>query len=382
MIARSAKREGGREQVDSRRFERLFFGTAILGLLAVAVPTVVIDPFFHYHGPLPGLAYELKNERYQNDGILRYFSYDAVMIGTSMMANFKTTEMDGLFGVDSVKVSYFGGNYKEIGDALKVALKANPDIRMVLMTTDLSALIQDKDASYYGNAGDASYVYPTFMIDGDPFTDVYYILNKTILLEDTLGTVRYTRAGGETTSFDDYSFWEEGQVFGREAVLATYERPPRSELSFRMSEEDKELVRGNVRQNVADIARAYPSVDFYVFIPPYSICYWDVQHQNGIAERDIDGMEVEIEELVGIHNIRLFAFGDRQDIVCDLDNYKDQAHYSAAVNSELLRCMAAGEGRLTKDNYQDYIRRIRELYMGYDYDRIYVRPDIQGSSGL
>ncbi len=54
--ARSAKREGGRDQVDSRRFERLFFGTAILGLLAVAVPTVVIDPFFHYHGPQIGRA--------------------------------------------------------------------------------------------------------------------------------------------------------------------------------------------------------------------------------------------------------------------------------------------------------------------------------------
>lgn len=354
-----------------RRFVRVFFGVVLLGLLSFALPTIVIDPFFHYHGPLPGMAYELKNERYQNDGIARHFTYDAILTGTSMMANFKTTETDRLFGVDSVKVSYFGGNHKEIGDALKVALKANPDIRMVLMTTDLSTLIQDKDASYYGNAGDASYVYPRYMIDGNPFSDVYYILNKTIFLEDTLGTIRYTRAGGETTSFDAYSFWEGGQVFGKEAVLATYDRPPRSELSFGMSEEEKELVRGNVRQNIADIALAYPEVTFYVFIPPYSICYWDVQHQNGIARRDMDGMEAEIEELAGIENIRLFAFGDREDIVCDLDNYKDQAHYSAAVNSELLRCMAEGEGRLTKENYKDYMSRIRKLYMGYDYDHLY-----------
>ena len=364
------KREGG-ERMDGRRFERFFFVTVLLGLLAFALPTIVIDPFFHYHGPLPGVAYELKNERYQNDGIARHFSYDAILTGTSMMANFKTTEVDSLFGVDSVKLSYFGGNYKEIGDALRVALRANPDIRMVLMTTDLSALIQDKDASYYGNAGDAGYVYPRFMIDGDPFTDVYYILNKTIFLEDTLGAVRYTRAGGETTSFDAYSFWEQGQVFGKEAVLATYERPPRSDLAFGMSQEDKELVRGNVRQNVADIALAYPEVTFYVFIPPYSICYWDVQHQNGIAQRDIDGMEAEIQELVGIENIRLFAFGDREDIVCDLDNYKDQAHYSAAVNAELLRCMAEGEGLLTEEDYKAYIDRIRELYMGYDYESLY-----------
>ena len=40
-----------------------------VGILAViAVITIIIDPFFHYHKPLESLEYPMLYERYQNDG--------------------------------------------------------------------------------------------------------------------------------------------------------------------------------------------------------------------------------------------------------------------------------------------------------------------------
>ena len=64
-------------------------GTIIIGGLLI----VVVDPFFHYHAPLESLEYPLirDNERYQNDGILRHFTYDTIITGTSMTENFETS---------------------------------------------------------------------------------------------------------------------------------------------------------------------------------------------------------------------------------------------------------------------------------------------------
>ena len=54
---------------------------AILGFFAGI--TAYIDPLFHYHAPLEKYSYPLNDERYQNDGIVKHFEYDAIITGSS-----------------------------------------------------------------------------------------------------------------------------------------------------------------------------------------------------------------------------------------------------------------------------------------------------------
>ena len=77
-------------------------------LVLLGSVTVVIDPFFHYHAPLPFLQYDIFYQRYQNDGIIKHFDYDAVITGNSLCENFKSSELDALFGTHSVKVPFSG----------------------------------------------------------------------------------------------------------------------------------------------------------------------------------------------------------------------------------------------------------------------------------
>ena len=91
------------------RFKRWMIAVLAVFLLAVVGVCgliAVVDPYFHYHKPLPYFSYTLDNERYQNDGILRHFDYDAVITGSSMTENFKPSELDELFGVNAVKVPF------------------------------------------------------------------------------------------------------------------------------------------------------------------------------------------------------------------------------------------------------------------------------------
>ena len=130
-------------QKDSKKwfFKCLAVLAALLGLTAVIV--IIVDPYFHYHGPLSFLSYKLYDERYTNDGISRHFDFDALITGTSMAQNFKPSEMDALFGTNSVKEAFSGAGYQEIADNLdsprqKSSKSACPSANPLLARTSWS----------------------------------------------------------------------------------------------------------------------------------------------------------------------------------------------------------------------------------------------------
>lgn len=64
--------------MSGKKWSILTLGILVFSLVVLGGLTAVIDPFFHYHAPLEGLAYPLTDpyERYQNDGIVRHFDYE------------------------------------------------------------------------------------------------------------------------------------------------------------------------------------------------------------------------------------------------------------------------------------------------------------------
>lgn len=345
------------------------WGIMSLSLLAVLLLvlgglTVIVDPFFHYHAPLKGLAYRLHNERYQNNGILRHFDYDAVIAGTSMAQNFKTSELDALFGTTSVKVALSGAKYKEIDENLSAM---RPDVRYVFRCLDSNVLLMDKDSRT--RPYDAL---PNYLYDDNLCNDVSYIFNKTVLLSNTVGALAYTKNGGATTSFDDYSNWMEGCVFGKEAVDQTYSRAPDRAEAAAYTDADELMLRENIAQNVTALIEAHPNTTFYLFFPPYSIYYWDSLRQAGTLERQLTAEKRAIELLLPYENVRLFSFLDEFDLAVNLDKFKDIGHYSEDINSQMLEWMASGEHQLTLENYGAYCERVWNFYTAYDYDALFA----------
>ncbi len=353
----------------SKTFNTMFLSILGAGLLSVAGANIIIDPIFHYHAPLKGISYSLNDERYQNNGIVKHFTYDAMITGTSMTENFKSSQLDALFDVNSIKTCFMGGSYKEISDNIRVALEHNPKLKLVVRATDQFDLINSPD-KHPSTDPETTFEYPWYIIDNNIFNDVEYVLNKA-LFSDTLMAVKQTLSGVPMTSFDEYMNWEKDYTFGKEAVLATYARPVEKVENQPISKEDADLVKANIGQNIVDLANDYPDVTFVIIIPPYSVCFYDQENIGGRLIRDLDAMEIEIEMLVQIPNIKLYGFADREDIVTDLSLYKDVAHYSSAVNEEMLNCVAEEKGLLTRNNYKEYMERVREFYVNYDYDSIY-----------
>lgn len=329
--------------------------------------TALVDPFFHYHAPLEGLSYEISEQRYQNDGIVRHFDYDAIITGTSMTHHFKTSEFDALFDVHSVKVPFAGSGFKEVNDNLRRALEANQNVRYIIRCLDIFALFDEKDSI------NEDYEYPTYLYDDCLFNDVSYLLNGEVLINKTINTIQKTLRGEETTSFDDYSCWTEEWMYNEEALRASYTRGPKVDFEVELTPEQWDISRANWEQNLISLAKEHPDIQFYYFLPPYSIFFWDFASQMGTLHLVMDVLREITVKLIEYGNIHLFSFFDEFELIGDLDIYMDAMHYHPDVNSQILQWMAAGEHRLTEENYQEHWDTLEAYLTDYPFDSLFAQ---------
>ena len=335
--------------------------TVAVMLIFLGAITAVIDPCFHYHAPLRGFAYPLFDQRYQNDGIISNFDYDAMIIGTSMTENFKTSELNALFSVNAIKVPFSGATYKEIDNNLRKAVKENPDIKLVVRSLDGYMLTEDK------NSMRTDAVYPEYLYDENVLNDVSYLFNKSILFQYTVKVMQWTIAGMETTSFDEYSQWTDKYPFGPEAVLDGYQFRPYTGEMPRIDARKEETVRQNVLQNVVSLAKEHPEITFYYYFPPYSIAWWGNVVSDGKLGTQVDAYRIATEEILKCENIKLYAFVGEYPVVTDLNNYMDFEHHSGEINSMILENLHSGQGLLTAKNWEQYWNEVENYYGSFDY---------------
>ena len=332
-------------------------------LSAIAILMIIVDPYFHYHKPLSFLSYRLYEERYINDGISRHFDYDAIITGTSMSQNFKTSEMDELFGTQSVKEPLSGAGYQELCENLDRALHRNSELKTVVLAIDYNGLLRSYDWSKYEE-------YPNYLYDDTILNDAPYLFNKSILYHGTLNNIAMSIQGEPSTTMDEYASWQ--YETGLEHILYSYDRQ-----SLKLAEdtefgvEDQELVTQTIEKNMVQLFNQYPDTTFYLFYTPHSICYFDALNIQGILFKQIEAERTATELLLQCPNVKLFSFFDHPEIVCDLNYYNDDGHYSAEVNSMILQWMATDVGLMTKENYMDRLEQERQFFLNYDYEGIF-----------
>lgn len=339
---------------------------SFLGLIVIVM--IFVDPYFHYHKPFDFMSYRLYEERYINDGIARNFEYDAIITGTSMSQNFKPSEMDALFGTQSIKVPYSGAGYQELSQSLQRALERNENIKTVVWTVDYNGLLREHDWKKYED-------FPTYLYDDKLLNDVSYIFNKSILYHGVLPNVVMSLTGQPETTMDEYSSW--AYETGLEHIGMIYTRKDISaEENNDFGEEEYQTVTTTIQNNFIRLINQYPDVDFYLFYTPYSICYWDSLNLKGTIMQQTEAEKMATEMLLQCPNVKLYNFFDRYEVVCDLNYYNDEGHYSAEINSRILAWMVADEGLLTRDNYMERLEEEREFYLNYDYDAIYQELEV------
>lgn len=350
-----------------KKQKRWFWTTviAMVGiLLSILLVMVIVDPYFHYHAPLKGISYRLYSERYMNNGIAKNFEYDAIITGSSMNQNFKTTLMDDLFEVESIKIPFSGAGFQEIKNQLDVALDTHDDIKYVLWGLDYNGLYRE----YYHRGYDE---YPEYLYDDNLFNDVSYVWNKNIICEGLIIDLLRTLQGEASTTFDEYSTWDVGS--GWDHISQTYRRSEQIEPMLQVNlSEFNWLVSDNISRNIVELANKYPDTQFLLFYTPYSALYWESIYRDGTFDRQLECERIATELMLECDNITLFNFCQETEVTGNVNNYRDKEHYVAEINDVIMQWIAEGRGIVTKENYMDMIEWERSYYTNYDYDSLYV----------
>lgn len=329
-------------------------------LIALIILVVVVDPFFQYHAPLKGFPYIIDNQVNQNPGMARHMSYDSIILGSSMTANFDTRWFDELMGLNTLKLTYNGAFPQDIDNMMSLAFNSGNEIKKVFLGVDTLA--------YTSELGDTRYPIPQYLYDKNIFNDISYVLNKDVLFLYILKPIFKHDAGTDLSTV--YHLVQTDGMFDGKYIFETYDRP---EIASEEAEVADLLSRleTNLDANICPYIEAHPDTEFVIFYPPYSILFWDGMIRQKMFNAMIDEYRLITDKLMDYDNVHIYLFLDNEEIITDLTNYSDYSHYHEKINRYMTECFVSGECELTKENAIDRIDGMQQFALEYDYDSLF-----------
>ena len=220
---------------------------AVLGVLgALALVLALTDPFFVVRGLDEEDTALFSNQRYEMAGLIRNQDYSAVVMGTSLVANYRASWFTEGLGKETLKITFPDGWLSEFDTALHLAYQTHPELDTVFFGLDLNILIRpdsQRDVEL-----------PMYLYNTNPFDDVQYFLNKETYIQ--VAKLLVNRLNGGTTTLDNAYVWDGSHEFSREHSLEVYYRlpdvsPPEPEDTYlAAAKENLAVGRGNTNCSI------------------------------------------------------------------------------------------------------------------------------------
>lgn len=331
-------------------------------LLCFSVPAALLsveDPFFVLGGIDEGETALFDNERYEMAGLIRHQDYSCVVVGTSLVANYRASWFTEGTGERTLKITFPDGWISEFDTALDLAFRTHPGLDTVYFCLDPNILIRSDSQR--------TVELPRYLYDLNPLNDVEYLLNAETYAQALYA--RLQRGQSRTVPLDEAYVWDRDHYFSKADALAGYTRP---ELSKTTLPADAYLEAAAENLDVlCSWVRAHPDTRFVFWFPPYSVLFWDMRTREGISEAVITAVEYASERLLACDGVEVCCFLDAEDVITDLDHYGDPIHCSSEITAWEADNLMEGGWRLTQENLAARMDWLRSFYASYDYDAIW-----------
>lgn len=319
------------KELTSKNFIKKFFILVGFLLLISAGVVIIFDPFYHYHKPLSFLKAVLWEKEYQVPGTLDHFDYDAVIAGSSVAENNNNHWFDENFDCTSIKAIRSYGACADLCYFINRAFD-HQDLKYVFLNLDPSSLTTGTETTFEETGS------PMYLYDHNPLSDVKYLFNKDVIFE----RIPYMIATSVMKDYDEGTSynWAQWKAFDEETVLYHYiQNPVINDLIDEKTYEATALTNIN---NILEIVKSHPDTEFYIFIPPYSILWWDMAYRSGETNSYLYVEQLAFEKFLGYDNIHLFNFQNAEDIIFNLNYYTDSLHFSPEINKYICDCLLDG----------------------------------------
>lgn len=327
----------------------------------VAALVYTVDPFFQYHKPLKNFPYIVDHQVNMNPGLAKNMDYDSILLGSSMTVSFNTDWFYDYMGLKTQKLSYNGAYPKDQSNIMEIVFDAKKDkIKQVFLGID--------ELNYSSTPEQTKFEIPEYLYDKNPFNDVKYLLNKDVILDYILRASADPKDKSEWNMI--YKPWWQDEHYQKAIVLMYYEPDPEKEEEPQI-EPYLERIEKNLETNILPYIEAHPETTFTCFYPPYSILYWNNVVRAKELKLVIEKYRTMTERLLEYENVEVFFFQNREEIICNLNNYADYTHYHGRICEYMVNAFAEGKHRVTKDNLQQELEILYKLASEYDYEGIF-----------
>lgn len=322
-----------------KRWAQLTLASLILALAGIISAVVIVDPFQIYHRAtayIPPITNGTQN--YFNAGIAKSYDYDSVIIGSSMTENFTPSQFDELLGGHYIKLPINAAsafNHKQMMD---LAFGTH-EIRTVFYGIDIEALTH-----FYKTP---KCEMPEYLYDDNLFNDTQYWFNKSVLANYIPKCLR-TLGQYDETQRDTMYNWGSLYTYGKDAVLRDVTISGR-EVAQSPLQTDPVLAQQyllNIQHNYLPYIEGHPDTEFIFFFPPYSLVRWYELYDQGKLHEFLVQKEAIVKALLPYANVRIYDYQAKLDWITDLNHYIDPGHYGPWINDEIVRLVAADQGRI------------------------------------
>ena len=339
----------------------IFGGIVIVGLAMIGALVYLVDPFFQYHKPLKDFPYIVDHQVNMNPGLARNMDYDSILLGSSMTVSFNTDWFQEYMGLKTQKLSYNGAYPKDQSNIMEIVFNAKKDqVKQVFLGID--------EMNYSSDTEQTKFDVPMYLYDYNLWNDVNYLWNKDVILDYILRAAADSKDKSEWNMI--YKPWWQDEHYQKAIVLMYYEAAPIKEERPEI-EPYLERIENNLEMNILPFIKAHPETTFTCFYPPYSILYWN----NVVRAKELD-LVIEkyrrmTERLLEYENVEVFFFQNREEIICNLNNYADYTHYHGRICQYMVESFAKKEHRVTKENLEKELQILYDLASEYDYEAIF-----------
>jgi len=324
-----------------KKITLLFFVFSITCAISIGLFNYIIDPFQQYRRSTFYQAPYI-NPRYLIAGMAKNFSYDSLIIGTSMTENFHIREVsDMLSSSKPIKLTVGGGSIFDEATILKTAINTGK-VKQVLFGLDIFCLRADPSA----------YPLPGYLYDNNTLNDYHYLFNldtlKRSLTYPFFQLIFKHHPRMDYMRMFEWQFKTSPQQFSATKVMHAYQiARTRLALNFPPKISSYQYMKNNFDHLILPIIKQNSSIHFTIFFPPYSILEYKLLAESGHLENYLKVKTHISEQLLPLINVNLFDFQTEKTITHNLDNYMDTRHYHQRINHWMLKQMRAGHNRVT-----------------------------------
>ena len=345
--------------MNAKRFFAAVLAAVLLILGGAAAFVAWVDPLHANRKMEEGDTALFVNQRYEMPGLIRNQDYSAVVMGTSLVANFRASWFTEGLGQQTQKITFPDGWISEFDTALNLAYATHPELNRVFFCLDPNILVRSDS--------ERTVELPQYLYNQNPLDDVEFYLNADSMIL-ALQTLK-AKWNGEGTDLDSAYIWDGTVGFTKAQALASYPRPEVSDTT--LPEDHYKAVCDENLAVVTSWIEEHPDTQFTIWFPPYSMLYWDKMTREGREEAMLWAVEYAVEKLLPYENVSVHCFLINYTTICDLYLYTDHIHCSAEVTKFMAQEMLAGRWHFTEENYQLRLDELRQFVANYDYEAMF-----------